>query len=153
MSTSDYREACESPPRPRPAPSESVVTSPKAQETTRATAATPRTRVKRAPQCGGDNVKMPFGQHKGKRLADLPDKYIMWLAQCEVYFDASGAERVRNDTRLNEGAKWVRTKHGDIVTLARQEVQRRKLCLRCGKATPALVDGQPTHRGYSCWMI
>lgn len=26
-----------------------------------------------------DSDKMPFGKHKGKRLSDVPDDYLLWL--------------------------------------------------------------------------
>ena len=29
-----------------------------------------------------DGSTMPFGQHKGKRLADLSDDYLDWLMRC-----------------------------------------------------------------------
>ena len=27
-----------------------------------------------------DEDKMPFGEHKGKRLGDVPDSYLFWLS-------------------------------------------------------------------------
>lgn len=26
-----------------------------------------------------DSTEMPFGQHKGKRMIDVPAKYLLWL--------------------------------------------------------------------------
>jgi len=48
-------------------------------------------------------MRMPFGRHQGKDLAELSDRYLAWLAGLDLYPPLSDA--VRCERTLREGGE------------------------------------------------
>lgn len=40
-----------------------------------------------------DDDEMPFGKHKGKRMADVPSDYLLWLWDNGMYRDNTLSQR------------------------------------------------------------
>lgn len=95
--------------------------------------------------------KIPFGQHKGEGLAEIPGEYLLWLCQYDVYINSNGHEAVRDETALNNGAKWVKKNHSGIIKQARDEIKRRRLCLKCAKRLAPVGHDRANGRNHPDW--
>ena len=58
-----------------------------------------------------------FGRNKGKKLSDVPSRYLAWLSR-------------KGD---KESISWVRENHPDAVVNAQKYLKNNSLCFKCGK--------------------
>ena len=57
-------------------------------------------------------MKMPFGKYKGQDMEDLPDSYLLWLA--ENIESGAVLEEAENQLKLREGVGVVRPARGSV---------------------------------------
>ena len=55
-------------------------------------------------------MKMPFGKHKGENMEDLPDSYLLWLA-----------ENIESGPVLREAEDQLKLREGVGVVRRREE--------------------------------
>ena len=64
----------------------------------------------------GDYI-LNFGRFKGKKLSEIPSKYIIWLS----------------NKSSKDSINWVRDKFPDAVINAQEYLKQNNLCFKCGK--------------------
>ena len=115
-----------------------------------------------------------FGKHKGKRLDQVPNDYLGWLTMWEVVYhccddvancedECGGQVKIRCLTKKDCGAGnhcdcsrscgslTFLKRQTEVVTAARAETKRRRLCRECWTVMPAVGDNRTNGAGHPDW--
>jgi hypothetical protein len=95
----------------------------------------------------GDTV-LDFGKHKGQRLADVGDEYLVWLTGRFVSVEG---RRVVIHERDSDAVRWLHCHKPHIVAAARQLVRERRRCLHCGGALVAFGHARENGKDHPDW--
>ena len=115
-----------------------------------------------------------FGKHKGKRLDQVPNEYVGWLTMWEVFYhccndvancegECGGQVKIRCSTKKDCGrycnppncatceSLTFLKRQTEVVTAARDETKRRRLCRECWKVMPSIGHNRTNGAGHSDW--
>ena len=116
---------------------------------------------------------MPFGEHRGVPLDQVPNSYLGWLTMWHAEFhccydlncegECGGVERARRlvmshcpragcgDTCASCAALRFLARHHEIVCAARELVQLRGLCINCWTQMPPIGYARQNGRNHADW--